>query len=432
MTRVFCLLILCITFSLVEGRSSYADIVCDALSQDDTYKNKKSFRKLVSGKNGWIFRTTTDFQENFDLNDLGVRRFQRLKQAFDTQGMELVIALIPTRGMMHADVVMNDGYDVEVAWKSYNKLAVQLEEHGIPVATATKEAGDFFYKRDHHWNADGARFMAQQVAEKIHNMTAFSDITKQEYITETGDGAVQGGTFTKFINEKCQSEIVGEDISLFVTARKDQSLFDDQPKADILLVGTSNSTHTASKANFDGFLREYIGADVENISVSGGGEDTAFYNWLHSDAYKDQKPKVVIWEVPVYQGFDSGPFFRQLIPAVYSECDPVTQEEGLVMEKAELFNSVWSNENRTGKDLYALVSVEGKGIRKLRAVTEYESGKKDVVGLQRSKRYEGDNIFYFELNQNRSEIIKTLTLSFPKSAIDLKMKASLCAYPSSM
>ena len=411
---------------------AHADIgktMCDALSDDKTYKDDKSYKKLIPGKDGWVFRTLTDMKDDFELNEISQRRFKRLHDAFASHGIELVITLLPTRGMMHSEHIEMDEASLEKAWESYISLSKQLESQGVHVATASRGAKDFYYKRDHHWRPDGARFIAQEVAKKVRALPAYEYISKTQYTTQEDGTAEQAGTFSKFINKACGSAIKGETVPSYKTVAANTDLFGDTPNADIVLVGTSNSTQSASKANFDGFLREYIGSDVENLSVSGGGMDTAFYNWLHSENYNEHKPKIVIWEVPVYQDFDNGPLFRQLIPAVYGECAGISTEDGTVSEKLTLFSDVWQEGGKSGNNLYALVSVEGEGIRKLRAVTEYEGGRKDIQGLRRSKRYTGGNVFFFEFNQNRPEAINSFSMSFPKSANGMKVSASLCEYP---
>lgn len=415
---------------LLPVGASAQDVTCLALDDAKTYQDNKSYKKLIAGHDGWVFRTHTDFQDDFELNDAGMKRFSRLQQAFKHQSIELVIALLPTRGMMHADQVISDDFDQGAAWNSYNKLAQQIRDTGISVAVVEQEetSNNFFYKRDHHWNSSGAKMMAQAVAQQVKAIPVYDSFNKESFVTEKAGADEQKGTFSKFINKTCDFDLEGERVDLYKTV-SDTDLFGDIQSADIVLIGTSNSTQNASKANFDGFLKEYIGADVDNRSVSGGGADTAFYQWLHSDDYQIDKPKVVIWEIPVYQSFDDDDFFRQLIPAIHGGCieKTVATEEVAVAQKVSLFSDVWSAGSST-EAFYANLTFSDKELNKLRVVAKYENGKKDVLGIRRSKFYQNDGVFFYEFN-NEGDAVTELSLTLPKKLTGT-VKAELCAYSS--
>ena len=135
---------------MVEKEAPTVDLVCPALWKAKAYKNNKSYKMLESGDDGWIFRTNADFKNDFELSSVGLKNFSRLQKALKSQNIELVIALLPTRGMMHNTVVADCAYDYTVAIDSYNKLADQLHGVGISIATVPIQnyPDDFYYKRD--------------------------------------------------------------------------------------------------------------------------------------------------------------------------------------------------------------------------------------------------------------------------------------------
>ncbi len=421
-------------FSLSGTSQAQSFNLCGALKEDKTYKGNSSYKRLIEGKDGWIFRTKTDFEDDFKINSALKKRFTRLHKAFNDQGMELVVALLPTRGMMHHDRIDYPYYDFDKAIGSYNELVKTLKELGISVAAVDdfKEGQDFFYKRDHHWNAAGAKLLAEKVAEEVKKMPVYADIPKINYKTESKDTLEHEGTFSDFANEVCDLSIPTEQVPAYKTYESSagEDLFDDKARPDILLVGTSNSTQVASHANFDGFLKEYIGADVENNSVSGGGVDAAMLDWLSSPEYKSTKPKIVIWEIPVYQNFKGGPFYRQAIPAVYGDC----KGKEIAKEVADIKDghfSVFSNtldKNINGKNHYMHIAFSEFKDRKFRLTTNYKDKTKEPFDIRRSKFYQPDGIFYLEFDQDKENIISFIDGHVPKDTTG-KVTISICSFP---
>ncbi len=409
---------------------------CEALSKDGIYKENSSYKKLVEGKDGWIFRTKTDFTDNFKMNSALKERFTRLQKALKNQNIELVIALLPTRGMIHRKMVDYPRYDADVAIKSHDELLEGVKEVGIPIAAVEdfETPQDFYYKRDHHWNASGAKLMAEKVAVEVKKLSVYADIPKIPYKTESADTLVHKGTFTSFVNKTCSLSIKDETVPAYKTFEVGKSevedLFTDKKKADIVLVGTSNSTQVASHANFDGFLKEYIGADVENLSVSGGGVDTAMLRWFNSEKYKEHKPKIVIWEVPVYQNFKGSPFYRQAIPAVYGDCvgKEVLNEEVLIEKgRFNILESILKKEI-TAKNHYLKLKFTDFEGRKFRLTTNYQDGKKDPFGFRRSKFFEPDGVFFLEFDQGNESSVSSIEGVMPKGTKG-KVRISVCRFP---
>ncbi len=434
--RKFLLLTMLSVLVLPACNKADAASLCEALASDKTYQKDGSYKKLIEGKDGWIFRTKTDFDGNFKVNSALRDRFTRMKQAFKAKDMDLVVALIPTRGMMHHTQVDYTQFKADATIASYNKLVAELKDIGIGVGAVDnfKAGQDFFYKRDHHWQAAGAKILAQKVAESVKQLESYKSIEKKKFITEQEGTVTQKGTFTEFANKVCGSDIQHETVPSYKTFAEDAGgegdLFGDQKSADIVLIGTSNSSQVASKANFDGFLKEYIGADVKNLAVSGGGVDTAMLDWLSSADYKAHKPKIVIWEIPVYQNFKGGPFYRQAIPATYGDCgsDALSTAEADVANNRFEFPSLFEGKNIAAKNHYLYLKFDDFKGRKFRLTTHYTDGSRSPFDFRRSKFFSPDGIFFVEFEQNNDKILKSLEGLMPKDSKG-KVTARICAYP---
>lgn len=426
------LFLLLVFILLPQSSIAREPLLCEALGQNKTYDTNKSYRKLIEGKDGWIFRTKTDFRSNFKMNEALKGRLTRLYKAFQVHNIDLVIALLPTRGMMHHDYIDQPAYDARKTQNSYKDLVSDLRRIGISVAAVEifSNNQEFFYKRDHHWKSDGARIMARQVAKEVHKLDVFANIPKRKFKTEEVGEYEQLGTFAKFAQEVCGVTIPAEKIKKYRSFSEGGDLFLNERPADIVLIGTSNSVQSASQANFDGFLREYIGADVDNLSVSGGGVDTAMLDWLTSEEYKNHKPKIVIWEIPIYQNFKGEPFYRQAIPAVYGDCseDPIVEESAdIVDDRFELFQNI-SVKDISAKYHYLYLKFSDFKKRKFRMTIKYPAGIKEPFNIKRSKFFQPDGTFFLEFDQENESTVNSISGQMP-SGTKGTVTARICSYP---
>lgn len=408
---------------------------CSALSDDETYVKKRTYKKLIEGQDGWIFRTKTDFNENFKMNSALRMRFTRMNTEFQEQGIKLVISLLPTRGMLHHDLIDYPDYDIEKAMTSYTDLAKGLRKLGISVAAVSdfSSGQDYFYKKDHHWNSSGAKAMAQIIAAEVKKLPAYTGMPKKKFKTEKTESIPHSETFTTFINKTCgRKDTFGKHpiYKTYEVGGSEEDLFGESSDPDILLLGTSNSVNYASNANFDGFLREYIGADVENLSVSGGGVDTAMLDWLSSQKYKEHKPKILIWEIPVHQNFKGGPFYRQAIPAIHGDCgnDAVLLGQSDIEDrKFKIYFSKGDMQKISAKKHYLYLKFSNFKGRKFRSTIVYGDKKKESFDFRRSKYFKPDGIFFLDFDKLDNDNISLIRGLMPKDATG-NVIAKVCRY----
>ncbi len=413
--------------------------LCAKLNDDKFYENNESYKKLLLGKDGWIFRTKTDFFYNLRSDPTTVGRIARLNKAYEHQGIKLVISLIPTRGMLHDEYINYPEFEKGRAVKAYQDLAKALKAQGITIGEIESfSAGQkFYYKRDHHWDSNGAKMMAQNIAKKIKALPVYSSLEKKEYYTQAEGTYDQYGTFSKYTDKICGGETPPERVPDYKTFLKDSGgeddLFGDDIKPEIVLVGTSNSTQSAARANFDGFLREYIGADVENLAVSGGGIDTAMLAWLASDEYKVHKPKIVIWELPVYVNYRHPRVYNQITPSVYGKCKGedviLTKEVVINGDELALFSAKNDGQNIIPQGHYLTIDFDSYKAKKIYIEVKDNAGTSEKFRFKRSKTYKGENTFFYELNQDNKNPIDMMRLySLPGDA-NGKVTMQVCSYP---
>ncbi|MCB1592140.1 MAG: hypothetical protein KDI90_06775 [Alphaproteobacteria bacterium] len=409
--------------------------LCEKLSQKKTYEKEKDFKWMVAGKDGWIFRSEYDLkQDEYELSEWSSESFRRLHDVFKKKGTELAIVMIPTRGIVGREYLLppyDKDYDLSKAKSGYAKLLDMLKDAGYIVAD-TRDVGNvkgFFLKRDNHWTAIGAKYVAQKFAEALKATPLYADLKKAEFTTEeiTPDSPVQANdNFLEFIEETCGEMPPTENIEkLYETSLKlegdaaAQSLLAEEAEhPEVVLLGTSNSTEPEpSYANFVGFLRESLGADVKNDSIPGGSIRGAIGNYVLNGDFEKYSPKLAIWELSAHYGLDQEEMFRELIPAVYGECK---DEEAIVTATGKL------EEGKTGtvifKDLsakaifsrnyFVYVELDNKNIREIAIKFLHDGNKKNKIELERSLRNfpENNGRYFAELHYRIDRPLKEVVL----------------------
>lgn len=427
---IIVLLILYPSYSLAQNQDMY----CSALDDSKTYKNKQSYKYLLVGSDGWLFRSKKDFKEDFLFNTKTLENFSKFNNALKNNGVNLYIVMPPTRGLMHGDklsVSVNNypKFNKQKAWNSYYNSIKQLQDIGLSVASfdgVMELGGEFYYKRDHHWTLSGADFSAKNTAKLFEGIK--KDIPETYYKTDNTNEIIElNGSFEGFVEKACDIQIPNEKTELVKTYKDNDLFIDDDSVAKIALVGTSNCTEpNPSYANFAGYLREYIGADVDNASIAGGGIDTPMLAYLASNDYRNKKHKHIIWELASHYDFNGDefkPIFKQIIPAAKGECNgsaTVEKELFLSSEKIDLdIDSIDKNsyiylkfDNPINKD-FALSYKNSKGnLKRFR--------------FKRSDRYPNDGIYFYEFDEDRvSNLFLLMSKNYKASKVFIEVCPSL-------
>lgn len=295
------LLYLCLNPSSAQA-SEWLD--CPALIEDNAYEGRESLKYLVPGQENWLFISNKDFMSDFSLREETLKAFKNFHTALQKKGTDLILVIVPQRGLIHTDKIdfspsLAKNYTPEKARENYTKMIMQLETAGINVTPAPdfKTVKTYGYARDHHWNATGAKLMADLTAQKIKTLPAYTKIGKQQFRIEEGKEINFKGSFYNPVKDICQKELPIEKIKEQISVNINGDLFSDTKK-EIVLVGTSFSEQGKSFANFAGHLRVSLSADIDNRSIGGGGISTSLLAYLESQEFKKNPAKILIWEIP--------------------------------------------------------------------------------------------------------------------------------------
>lgn len=450
-------------YRLWPEKNELASSFCSKLEDEKIYDENglSNYSRLIPGKNGWIFRTKNDFRSDWKINDKTTNYLLSLQDAFSKHNQTLVIVMLPVRGLVHADQLFRHHRDeygltnTDTAWDKYESSIRDLQKNGVNVVGINRDDAvpDFFYKRNHHWSAEGARIVAGKVAEVVRTMPVYDKISHQKYATEKTNSAVYKSSFEKAFKKICGTDIPDEMANHYetssVTAADNASMiFDNSHVPQTVLLGTSNSVSESSEANFEGFLKEYLSSDILNLSYIGGGIDTSIMSYLDSDHFSASAPKIVIWEVPGYYDFNvmDDKLFNQIIPAAFGSCatDPAHEMNfGEISSGQTIIYSLQSEDSAQGtqpvsisaedvayasKDFYIHLEFSRPLKNKFSLQFQYENGGKKIQNFEKTKEYAHDGNFYTLFLAN-SNPLQEIRLVLPKEEGHVGLTAQICSLP---
>jgi len=417
-------------------------LFCDALYDEETYEKKyKAYKMLVAGQDGWIFRTSRDLRTDFNLKPSTINYLKDLQNAFEEKDITFVMLFAPTRGLIHHDKIAKGDLEKfgftqpDQVWSDYlttvkNAQSKKLNIVGLP---QIELGADFFYKRDHHWNPTGAKRTAEELAKAIKEMPVYETLSKEDFTTREIGPYDFSGTSDKVFKNVCDTIQPPEKITKFVTEKTETAvdsddLFGSVAEPEVVLLGTSNSTMEPSFANFEGFLKEQLSTDILNMSVSGGGIDTAMISYLNSDHFKENKAKLVIWEVPGYYDLNNHiGFYRQATPAISNDCgsEALVEEVLTLKGNTPIILTNLEGKNIQGSEYYLYLKFS-EAIKKRFTVDFRYIKNRDKYTLKRSNRYPHDTEFYLELKNSKKADLEKVILEIPKELEGLDVTAKIC------
>jgi alginate biosynthesis protein AlgX len=326
----------CIGFSVqayANEKEALDKAYCPALALESSYaKWLDSYKVLFRGKDDWIFRTLVTDKIDFSVKPETLVVIKSLQDKLKEKGTDLVILLPPTLGgsingeYLTPEAIAQYKLNPVAAKKSYAEMLAALKVDGINAVGVTDypEGKEFFYRRDHHWNPDGAKASALKVADFIKALPSYAALQKTIFVTTPeGEDDYKGSYIKAFVTicktrPPVQMVMKYKTVAAGVSPTSEDDLFGKKAALPVVLVGTSNSAAEKNVANFEGFLKEATSLDLENLAIAGAGVGTSLISYLHSSEFKDAPAKILVWEIPGYYDLNQviAPIVRQAITAV--------------------------------------------------------------------------------------------------------------------
>jgi len=402
-------------------------LICPQLNDPAQYASgrMKLLATLTPGKDNWLFRSMVDMSNQFGIPKHMEPEFKRFMDTFKAKGINVVIAVQPTRGLMHRDKFYPDqmhGFDYLRASNNMRNFLDQMRRNGAIVPDIMpmieNPPADYFFRRDHHWTPIGSEITARITADEIKRQPFYADLTKKQYTTSPGIMLYKDGTLNIGLARICGNNFGIQYIRGYETVPADTdaaSLFDDETETEVILVGTSNSAAREDETkqyNFDGFLKEYLSVDLLNFALPGAGQDGALTQYLLSPDYDFKNPpKMIIWELPASYALDTPFTYRQLIPAINGGCkarpDMVKTKNQVKLngvkshERIELLSNAGSNlrDFRNLRGGFLDLKISDKNLKHFYIITYYDNGERDKIWIRREAIVEGGQ-YYLEFSRD--------------------------------
>lgn len=414
------------TLRAAEQQCDLDCLLCPGLAEPSHYAEgiMKSMKYIAPGDDTWLFRSEVDLSNDFGIPAAMRPQFKRLMGAFEAKGVHVVIAVQPTRGIMHRDKVRAEsayGFNFPTARRNLAALLEQLRAGGAVVPNILPLVDqpppqDYFFRRDHHWTPSGAMHTAQLVAEEIRRQPFYAELSKKKYRTEPGVMLPKDGTMSRALKKICGNNYGFQYTRGFQTVPAGDdlgALFDEEASSqEVVLVGTSNSAardDDTKNYNFDGYLKEYLSLDILNVALPGAGQEGALLSYLQSANYSpDAPPKLIIWELPASFHLEDPLMYRQLLPAIAGGCakaqvlgERKTQLPALQGgQRAELLSNTGAERlDLRDKPGFLDIKLADKNLKDFYVIVYYDNGQRDKQWYRREDIVEGGQ-YYLELSRD--------------------------------
>ncbi len=442
---------------LMKGAYLEPPFVCNALADPQLYADgaMASMRQLIAGKEFWFFRTEVDLQQRFPLSSLAKSAFAQLVAALAERDVQLVVMLQPTRGLMHADELVQPwrgSYPLAEVRRAYWRKAQAMMQQGAMVADMdpvlrSADEGEYFFRRDHHWTPFGADVSARQVAQVMLADPRIQRIPEVAFETHEGILLRKMGTLNVAVASVCGNGygfqwVRGYDTVPSEGADSADALFGDASEPQIALIGTSNSDNRDERYknyNFHGFLQQYLSRDVVNFAMTGGGAMGALQEFLYSPAYQEEQFRYLVWELPVNFDLEEPEVWREVLPAAAGGCrDRSAYATGAVTlpvserdQRVEVLANAGERRRQTaGRGSMTLdVTFSDSAFRHFYVLAYYDDGQREKVRIRRPARLDTGR-FTLRLDppsQDANLLSVLLELEQPVTTA-LTVEATLCDY----
>jgi alginate biosynthesis protein AlgX len=473
-------LILIIVFGVFVYTSTFGENTNDELMQaycDDMYdpdvydeRNITHYKIMLDGKDNWIFRTENDFRSEWSISDKTINKITKLQDVLNKMNTELYIVMPPVRGMVHADKIKNkykEKYgltDNNAIWNAYESMIDKMKKSGVNIVGASQNETpkQFFYEQDHHWRSEGAKFMAQKTAEMIKRESdLYKSLPVIEYETVEAGMHNYDNSYSTAFEKICDTSLEPTPVIEYKTrpkqaAQTSNDLFSDEEEPSVVLLGTSNSVLGSSYANFEGYLKEYLSRDIVNYADIGAGIDTSLIDFLNSNKFRNNRPKIIIWEVPGYYDLNimDDKVFNQAAPTALGQCSSqntlmreairINNKNTVLFKAGRIKNVNMANEsqenntNAASNDIVFIDQIsdlESKYLSlnfrkpvedRFSVRFQYEDGGVKIQQFNRSDDFTDFKNYYTFFPQNDNKKIINITLDSRNNRLDNFVTGTIC------
>lgn len=307
--------------------NALAEQYCDAFNDPTSLAKKYARLVPMSDQNtGWIF-TKDQLNQDYVLKDANVRLLKSIAEEFQKIDTKFAIVMAPPRPLDAGEDIVSKtvngaiGYDLTATMQTFSAMIQQVNNIGITmpdlsalVTTQKDDTHKYFFKRDTHWTPFGAAQSVQALASSL-------GLSEKAMPPILENGYEERGSLSEMSRIVCDADIEPEVVAAIDYPSSEMGLLDDIPSDfKVALAGSSYSdrykrdTYRVADA-----IAYFLSADVENISVSGGGAIGAIEGMISSGKLRNGDYDLVVWELPYTEGLNNESALRQLLGALRNQ-----------------------------------------------------------------------------------------------------------------
>lgn len=335
-----------------------------------------------------------------------------------SQGVTLLALPISSRavvrsGTLYLDDPQQAAFDPEEANTVYETFILTLREAGVEVfdvvaaaKTFDTSGGQTFFRRDLHWNAEGANALFKGVAAQIKEVTGNAlPQTKLVLTRSLEDDQHRGQFVNNWTYSQCGYVLPAEPQGVYTLSRPDPAggLFGSSAP-EVVLAGSSFSL---PPYGYD-FLAAALQSEVLNVSVGAGGAYIALKSYLLDGAYQDDRPSVLVWEFPTWADAPPEAAQRELLGSVYGGegcAAPETRFSDASSARGVPLAKLADGTGVVAAEHYLELRFDDLGVLRFDVTLNYADGSDETLTLEHSTLIPNQGQYFLSLKDEPGAVL---------------------------
>ena len=393
--------------------------------------------RAFQGLDGWFY-FDYDLEETLPIFEQ-TEFMAELSRRLATQDVTLLAMPISSRALVRPDTLyLDDPYQAsfgpEEANAVYQTFVLTLKEEGVEVFDVVEAAkafdrggGQTFFRRDLHWNAEGANALFKGVAAQIEKMTGNTLPQTKLILTRRPEDDQHRGQFvSNWTYSQCGYVLPAEPQGVYTLSKPDPEggLFGGGAP-EVVLAGSSFSR---PPYDYD-FLAAALQSEVLNVSVGAGGAYIGLQSYLLDGAYQTDKPRVLVWEFPTFADPIPEGAQREILGSVYGSCAaPETRFSDASTARGVPLARLADGTGVSAAEHYLELNFDDLGVLNFDVTLTYADGTEETLALERSTLTPNKGQYFLSLKNEPGAVLTGVTLGLP-GGVSGGVSAQLCDVP---
>lgn len=269
---------------------------------------------VVIGKNDWLF-TKFEFADPSDAADTQatIQMLEKINKMFERQGIALALAMVPSKIRINADQ-LPDGMKLDSYTDGkYDNAVKALKAAGVHIVNLNQAflnspnrdgEKSLFMRLDTHWSHSGALLAAETIKAEIEAnpvlRAAWKATPEEKYSLTWNDKSIP--VRTRDLVRLLPGGTVNyppERVFQFRVKRENETSASLTGSGESNLITVIGSSYTNKNTGYPDALRYVLQRNLLDISIPvDQGPWVGMEAYLKNDAFKTNKPKLIIWEIP--------------------------------------------------------------------------------------------------------------------------------------